>query len=108
MTVPTGGNSNYNTFSYSDGILALAQFYPILAAYAPGKGWDTQLPPAYGDVLYADASLYQVRLTAPLSLELVSSGVVTHQEEKNALQIQTIAAGPVRNFTSPTRQGFTR
>lgn len=106
VTVPTGGNSNYNTFSYSDGVLALAQFYPILAAYAPGKGWDTQLPPAYGDVLYADASLYQVRLTAPLSLELVSSGVVTHQEEMGRQQNQTIAAGPVREFYLAARQEF--
>ncbi|NPV76438.1 MAG: M1 family metallopeptidase [Anaerolineae bacterium] len=106
VTVPTGGNSNYNTFAYSDGVLALAQFYPILAVYAPGEGWDTQLPPAYGDVLYADASLYQIRLTAPASVELVSSGVVTHQEEKKNQQIQTIAAGPVREFYLAARQEF--
>lgn len=98
VDVPTEANSNYNTFAYTGNVLALAQFYPLLAVHNPVQGWSIGIPPIYGDVLYADAGFYQVRIDAPRDLVLVTSGVVTAKESSGNRQKLTIVAGPVREF----------
>lgn len=96
-TVPTEIDRNYGILAYTEGVLALAHFFPILAVYDEG-GWRAGIPSEQGDLTYADASFYLVRVTAPKKLVLVASGnELDRQVEKNQ-QVVTFAAGPVRDF----------
>ncbi len=97
VTVPDTEGGNYGTFAYLNNILALAHFYPMIAVY-DDEGWNLEIAPAIGDVVYADASFYLVQITAPDDQQLVTSGVEIEREEKDDQQIITVAAGPMRDF----------
>ena len=47
--------SNYGTFASFDDVLALAHFYPMIAVY-DDEGWNLEIAPPEGDVVYADSS----------------------------------------------------
>jgi hypothetical protein len=96
-TIPGSSNNNYNTFSNTDGVLALADFYPLIPAY-DASGWHTEIPKQYGDMTYTDTSFYQVRLTAPAALKVVLSGEVSQPQVQGQQQVLTAVAGPVRDF----------
>ncbi len=96
VTIPTSGG-NYNTYAYAGGVLALAQFYPLIPLY-DRLGWHTEIPPRYGDVTSADAAFYLVQVEAPEALKLVSSGVQTAATASKGRQAVTWVAGPVREF----------
>ncbi|MEI2690264.1 MAG: M1 family metallopeptidase [Anaerolineae bacterium] len=98
VTVPTDAeSSNYGTFAYLDDVLALAHPYPMIAVY-DDEGWNTEIAPPDGDVVYADASYYLARITAPADLTVVTSGVTLEQQQEGGAQTLTIAAGPARDF----------
>lgn len=97
VTVPTGGDNNYGIFALTDGILALAHFYPLVAVY-DDKGWNIDIPPAYGDILYSDTSFFIVRIAAPPTLSIVASGIEIDRDVASAAQQVTFAAGPMRDF----------
>ncbi|MFQ5578283.1 MAG: M1 family metallopeptidase, partial [Anaerolineae bacterium] len=97
VTVPTTEEVNYASFAYLDGIAALAHVYPIIAVY-DDEGWNAEIPPTYGDVVYADSSFYLARVTAPADQVLVGSGVEIETETGSGTQTVTFAAGPMRDF----------
>ena len=97
VTVPTAEGGNYGTFIYDNDVLALAHFYPLIPVY-DDEGWNVEIPPENGDVVYTDSSFYQVRVTAPADLVLVASGVAVETEEGDGRRHVTYAAGPVRDF----------
>jgi len=98
VSVPTdAASSNYGTFAYLEDVLALAHPYPMIAVY-DDEGWNTEIAPPEGDVVYADASYYLVRVTAPADLLVVTSGTPLEQEQIGGLQTLTVAAGPARDF----------
>ncbi len=97
VTVPITAGNNYAAFAYLNDILALPHSYPMIAAY-DDSGWHVEIPPTYGDVVYADTSFYVVRVTAPEDLVLVASGVVIGTEHNSNTQTVTFAAGPMRDF----------
>jgi hypothetical protein len=97
VEVPEGEGGNYAAFSYSDGVLALAHFYPMIPVYND-EGWNLEVPPPYGDVTFNDSSFYLVRVTAPSSLTLVASGVEVDRTREVGEQRVTFAAGPMRDF----------
>ena len=97
VQVPTDQGGNYGTFIYDDDVLALAHFYPLIAVY-DDEGWNVEIPPATGDVVYAESSFYQVRVSAPADLVLVASGRTVERDEANGRQEVVYAAGPVRDF----------
>ena len=97
LRVPQEAGSNYNTLAYTDEVLALAQFYPLIPVY-DAAGWHVEMPPRHGDVTYSDTAFYWVRVHAPQDLTLVASGVQTAQEPQNGQQVLTVAAGPMRDF----------
>jgi aminopeptidase N len=111
VTVPTDvASSNYGTFAYLEGVLALAHPYPMIAVY-DDEGWNTEIAPPEGDVVYADANYYLARVTAPADLTVVTSGVALDQQRSDDLQTLTIAAGPARDFylaASPNYQVVTQ
>ena len=97
VTVPTDESSNYGTFAYLRDVLALAHFYPMIAVY-DDEGWNDEIAPPEGDVVYNDASLYLVRVDAPAQLTVVTSGVTVDRQEVGDRQVLTAAAGPARDF----------
>jgi hypothetical protein len=97
VTVPTRPGGNYGTFALMDEVLALAHAYPLIPAYDK-EGWNVEIAPAIGDVVYADASYYLVRLDAPADLVIATSGRVFERVAQGDRVVYTVAAGPVRDF----------
>ena len=98
VVVPTdAASSNYGTFAYLEDVLALAHAYPMIAVY-DDEGWNREIAPPDGDVVYADASFYRVQVTAPARLTVVTSGTTLAQQQVDERQVLTVVAGPARDF----------
>lgn len=105
VTVPQSVDLNYGVLAYEDNVLALAHAYPMVAVYND-EGWNAEIPPQDGDVTFADASFYLVRVTAPKDVTLVTSGRTVNAEEAGqanpefdrGVQILNVASGPARDF----------
>jgi aminopeptidase N len=97
VTVPTTVEQNYGVLAYAEDVLALAHAYPMIAVY-DDEGWNAEIPPQDGDVTFADASFYIVRVTAPKGLTLVTSGHRVGFDEAGQVQALTVASGPARDF----------
>jgi hypothetical protein len=105
--IPPSYPNGYDTFVYAQDILSLAQFYPLIPAY-DAAGWHTEIPPAYGDVTYADTAFYLVRITAPADLVIAATGVSIDRTQSGGNQTLTLAAGPVREFYIQASPGYSR
>jgi hypothetical protein len=97
VRVPKEGGGNYGMFAFEDDILALAHFYPMIAVY-DDEGWNLEIAPEFGDVVYADSSFYLVRVTAPAELTIVASGGEIERQTVGEEQQVTFAGGPMRDF----------
>jgi hypothetical protein len=97
VDLPLSAAGNYGIFGLMDDILSLAHFYPMIAVY-DDEGWNVEIPPAYGDVVYADSSFYLVRVRAPAEVTLVASGVEIDRQSLGDRQQVTYAGGPMRDF----------
>lgn len=97
VTVPQSLESNYGVLAYVENVLTLAHAYPMIAAY-DDKGWNIEIPSQQGDVTYADASFYIVRVNAPKKLTLVTTGHRLSQIEADQVQSLVVASGPARDF----------
>jgi hypothetical protein len=97
VSVPHDLQRNYGVLAYSQNILALAHFFPLLAAYDQ-RGWDTEIPAPIGDLTYADAAFYLVQVRAPAAPVVVGSGSLISQQKVGDAQVLTYAAGPARDF----------
>jgi hypothetical protein len=95
--VPDRPGVSYGAYALIDNILSLAHFYPQLAVYDQ-SGWNTAVPSANADVVYADPAFYLVRVDAPAGLLLAASGVEVERSEADGRQQATFAAGPARDF----------
>ncbi len=97
VTIPQDVELNYGVLAYFDDVLALAHAYPVICVY-DDEGWNAELPPQNGDVTYADAAFYLVRVHAPKGLTLVTSGSEVNRDEDGQSQVLTVASGPARDF----------
>lgn len=97
VTIPTDRGGNYGTFAYRDDVLALAHFYPMVAVF-DDEGWNVEIAPPSGDVVYAESSFYLVELDAPADLVVAASGVEIGRNNSGDRQTITYAAGPMRDF----------
>jgi len=98
--IPTDPERNYGILALMDGVLALAHFYPMLAVYDE-NGWNISAPSPYGDIVYADAAFFNVRIDAPADLVLATSGTETVSkidENEDGWQVITSNIGPARDF----------
>jgi len=106
VLVPAEPQFGYNIFVYDDETATLAGFYPAVAVY-DDDGWDTQLPPHYGDAPYLDAALYQVQLTVPNNMVVVASGSELEQKANNdGTQTLLLVSGPIREFYIAMRPDY--
>ncbi len=89
---------NYADFAYINNILAMAHFYPTVVVYGD-KGWHLETPATQGDVVYHDASLYDVSLTAPMGLVIAATGATLGRvENEDGTATWRLAGGPMRDF----------
>ncbi len=102
-TVPANSAGSYGIFSYEThtGTWILADWHPVLAVYEPDHGWRIDPATAAGDPTHAASSYFDVTITAPDSLTVVTSGTVVEAHASTATDTQTqrIIAGPAREFT---------
>jgi len=97
VQVPTEGGGGYGMFALADDILVLAHFYPMIAVY-DDEGWNLEIPPEQGDVIFADSSFFLVRVSTPAAVTLVASGVEIERLTTADRQQVTYAGGPMRDF----------
>ncbi len=103
--VPTEIGRNYGVLAYSEGILALAHFYPMLSVY-DATGWNTAEADIQGDLTYSDAAYYLVRVSASEGVVVVASGVEVDvpggggagEQGGEGRKAVTYAVGPARDF----------
>jgi hypothetical protein len=94
----SGLGGGYGIYNFSEGVLALANWYPMLAVYDQ-NGWN--LDPVYplGDAVYSDAALYTVEVIVEPGQVVVASGVQVAQEEAGeGRRLYRFVSGPARDF----------
>lgn len=110
LTMPETVEFNYGVQTYYDDVLSLAHGYPMIAVY-DDEGWNAEIPPQAGDVIYADMSFFVVSVEAPMGITLASSGREVGRQDNGSRQRVIYEAGPVRDFylaASPNYQVFTK
>lgn len=90
-------SGGYGIYNYSQGVLALSGWYPILAVYDQ-DGWNLDPVSVIGDSVYSDTSFYTVDITADHRLLLAATGEETAQEETGGETRRRYVSGPVRDF----------
>jgi hypothetical protein len=91
--------AGYTLFGYGQGIWSLPDAYPLLAVH-DGVTWHEEIAPTHGDAVFADVALYDVTLTLPPTLTLVTTGaVVSDMPDKIGQRIYRIVGGPFREFS---------
>ena len=99
------GVGNYGELANQEDVLALAHFYPTVMVY--DNGWRTETPSSQGDVIYHDASLYDVTLTAPDSLTVVATGSTLGKADNgDGTATWRLVGGPMRDFNIAASEGF--
>ncbi len=98
VTVPRDSTGHYADFTATDSVTTMPTVYPLIPAY-DSQGWHTELPPAYGDLVYADASLYAVTMTVPTTMTVIASGTTTRKDDNNnGTTTWHIVGAPMRDF----------
>jgi len=100
-------SGGYGAFGHNGPVINLAHWYPILAVYDEA-GWHLEPPSEYGDPVYSAVGLYDVRVTAPISFTIVTSGVlVDKQAHPNGTTTWTYVSGPMRDFAIVASADYT-
>ncbi|MGE5377825.1 MAG: M1 family metallopeptidase [Bacteroidota bacterium] len=97
VNVPQSVDLNYGVLADYQDVLALAHAYPMIAVY-DDEGWNAEIPPQYGDVTYADAAFFLVKITAPQAVTVVTTGTVIDRAQGDEQQTLIVAEGPARDF----------
>jgi aminopeptidase N len=105
VTVPQTVEQNYGVLAYAEGVLTLAHAYPMIAVY-DDEGWNAEIPPESGDVTYADASFFLVKISAPKDLTIVTTGRQINSGETEQAQTLSVASGPARDFYLAASPGY--
>jgi hypothetical protein len=98
VAVPRNSRAHYLDFTASDTVVTLPTVYPLIPAY-DSRGWHIELPPPYGDLVYADISMYQVSITAPASMVVIASGsTVSTKDNSDGTKTWDLIGAPMRDF----------
>jgi hypothetical protein len=108
-TIPTDPKKGYGMFAFDSrtGTYALAHWEPLLAGYDPVDGWKLDPPSTVGDPVFTNAALYDVALTAPEDLTVVTTGTETGSPVGIDGQVHHhFVSGPVRDFVMAIDAGL--
>ena len=95
--IPSTTEVGPQSFINQHEIIALAGFHPIIPAYG-NQGWNLDVPPAYGDPLFAEIALFRIRLTVPRPMVVASTGVMVDEtiDATDQTRTLTLISGPAR------------
>jgi len=97
-TLPMDTSAGYGLYAYADDVYALAGFYPTIPVY-DDEGWNVEVAPPYGDATFTDAAFYQLYLTVPDDLTVVTSGSTLQiSENDDGTRTWFAVGGPMRDF----------
>jgi len=94
----TATPAGYGIYNFTNGVLALSGWYPILAVYEQG-GWDLDPVSAIGDSVYSDTGFYTVDLSTAADLVVAATGIATQRQTTQDTTHYRFSSGPVRDFT---------
>jgi aminopeptidase N len=102
--VPLDSDGSYGILNRdrNSGAWILADWYPIVAGYEAGTGWELDPPTSFGDPTFGDVALYDVVMDAPAGWELVTSG---SEVATSASGRHHWVAGPARDFSVVANPG---
>lgn len=103
--IPRNVLVSYGIFGYSDGVLSLDSFYPVIPVFDE-NGWDTQIPPYNGDKTYLDPSFYIIQVEAPADFTVVATGSEVNSAVNDGRKNTAFAAGPSRDFFISASDAF--
>lgn len=110
FTTRTPRNASRRSFgahNFEAGVWSLASFYPLLARYIPGLGWDTRPIAARGDFTVSAIALYDVTVTTPANWQLVGSGSqIEDRITADGQRLVRFVSGPQREFYLAALQGL--
>lgn len=104
--VPESLTQGYGIFARTQDLLSLAGWYPILAPYENGEGWQTPPVPPVGDAMLAETALYEVWLTVHSDYPVVSTGSPLDQRTEGTQTTWHFVSGPAREFTAAISNRF--
>ena len=88
------------------GAWALAHWFPVLAGHDAASGWETDPPAAWSDPTFSNTALFDVTLTAPDDLALVTTGVSVEERGQGDLRVWRVASGPARDVAVVAAPGL--
>jgi len=99
VPVDFGGptSSGYGIYNYSNGVLALSGWYPILAVYND-QGWNLDPVSEIGDSVFSDAAIYNVEINVPENLVVAATGVAEDHQTQAGKSTYHFESGPARDF----------
>lgn len=110
FTARTPRNSSgrsFGAFNQEAGVWSMANFYPVLARYSAGTGWDTRPIESRGDFTVTSVALYDVTIDTPGGWALVATGVPISSTAVNAnVRRERFVSGPQREFYLAALQGL--
>jgi hypothetical protein len=95
--VDFGGDQGYGIYNFSQGVLALANWYPILAVY-DDQGWNLDPVSGMGDSVYSDSAYYDVLASLDGDLVVATSGALVERQESEGMAQLRFEGGPMRDF----------
>lgn len=97
VKIPKNAKGRYSDFTRTDWLTTLPTIYPLIPAY-DDKGWHLEMPPEYGDVVYADSSVYDVTINAPAEYQIIASGELVQETRQGNRMMRRFIAAPMRDF----------
>ncbi|MBI5301238.1 MAG: M1 family metallopeptidase [Chloroflexi bacterium] len=98
LTIPRNSKAHYSDFGLFDNVTTLPSAIPLIPAY-DAAGWHIELPPAYGDLVYAEMALFDVTLTAPTAMTVIASGTTIDTRANNdGTTTWHLVGAPMRDF----------
>ena len=93
------GQGDYTLFGRRQDILSLPSFYPMLAVH-DDRGWHLDVAPTHADAVFSGVALYDVSLTVPAGMTVVTSGsTVDATDNADGTRTWHAVGGPLRDFT---------
>ncbi len=98
VSIPRTAPGHYADLIADPDVTTLPSVYPLIPAY-DSKGWHLEVPPPFGDLVYANVSFYTASITAPSSENLIVSGsTVSSVDNSNGTKTWRIVGAPMRDF----------
>jgi hypothetical protein len=95
--VPEDFGGGYGIYNYTEGVMALAAWYPTLAVYDQ-EGWNLDPVSDIGDSVFSDIAFYDVNVTVANNIVVAATGVNTGSTQEGSDTRTHYVSGPARDF----------